>query len=280
MKYAITFPNAGPYGDPKSAAELAAMAEDAGWDGVFLEDYIVHHIAPGALPTYDPWISLALIAARTSKVRIGMTVTPLPRRRPWKVAREALTIDHLSGGRMILGVGNGAPKIDWSFSRFGEALDDRTRAELLDEGLQIITGLWSGERFSFAGKHYRVTDVTFVPTPLQKPRIPIWVGGAWPHKGPMRRAARFDGYSGYRVDPDGPLKPDDVRAVRAEIESHRESREPFEIIAGGWPRTDDPEKIRAGMRACEAAGVTWWAEYAFGPPDEVRAHIRSGPLRI
>jgi alkanesulfonate monooxygenase SsuD/methylene tetrahydromethanopterin reductase-like flavin-dependent oxidoreductase (luciferase family) len=256
LKHAITLPNAGPYGDPKTLGELAAIAEDAGWDAVFLEDYIVHHTAPGQLPTYDPWIALAVIATRTRKIRIGITVTPLSRRRPWKVAREALSIDHLSGGRMILGVGTGDPNLDWSFSRFGEATENRVRAELVDEGLDIIVGLWSGEPFSHQGKHYRINDVTFVPTPIQKPRIPIWIGGAWPNRGPIRRAARFDCYSGYRHDPDGPLSPDDVRAVREELARYRINREPCEIAAGGWPRSKDPEQIRAGIRACEEAGAT------------------------
>src|SRR5262249_45444348 len=121
MKYSVTLPNAGPVGDPASLGELAGMAEDAGWDAIFLEDYIVHHLATGELATYDPWIGLAAIATRTRNIRIGVTVTPLPRRRPWKVAREAVTLDHLSGGRMILGVGSGDPRMDWSFSKFGEA---------------------------------------------------------------------------------------------------------------------------------------------------------------
>lgn len=280
MKYCITLPNAGPLGDARSVGDLAAMAEDAGWDAVFMEDYIVHHMAPGELATYDPWIALAAAAMRTTRIRIGMTVTPLPRRRPWKVAREALTLDHLSNGRMILGVGSGAPHMDWSFSRFGEALDDRTRAELLDEGLEVITGLWSGAPFSHAGKHYRVSDVTFVPKPVQKPRIPIWVGGAWPNRGPIRRAARYDCYVGYRVNPDGPLSPEDIRAIKARIDSLRTSDAPFDIGAGGYGRSDDADEARAAIRACAEAGATWWCEYGIGPPARVHAQIKHGPLRI
>src|SRR5262249_1291092 len=133
--------------------------------------------------------------------------------------------------------------------------------------------------FSYQGKHYHIDQVTFVPKPIQGPRIPIWVGGAWPNRGPIRRAARFEGYSGYRVNPDGPLSPDDAPAVRAEIKRYRKPAEPFDIVGGGWPRTDDLAALRARIRACSEAGITWWCEYAFGPPDQIREQIKSGPIR-
>src|SRR5262249_51490429 len=134
--------------------------------------------------------------------------------------------------------------------------------------------------FSYEGKHYHIKDVTFVPTPVRTPRIPIWIGGAWPNRGPIRRAARFDGYSGYRTNPDGPLSPNDVRAVRAEIGGYRKNDEsPFDIAAGGWPRSGNPDEIRAGIRACQEAGVTWWCEYGFGPEERIRDHLKGGPIR-
>src|SRR5579872_6746152 len=159
MQYGLSLPNGGECGDPRILAELAHRAEDAGWDGIFLEDYIQYinddyHSLPGA-PTYDPWVALAATAMRTQRIRLGTSVTPLPRRRPWKLAREAVSVDILSGGRLTLGVGSGDSR-DPSFSHFGESMDARQRAEQLDESLDILAGLWSGQPFSYHGKHYSV----------------------------------------------------------------------------------------------------------------------------
>ena len=191
MKYALYLPNFGTSSDPQLVAELAHEAEQAGWDGFFLSDNILW-TDPHNQPVGDPWVMLAAIALATSRIRLGTMITPLPRRRPWTVARQATTIDHLSNGRLILGVGIGG---DWhgDFSVFGEAADDKSHGELLDEALAIIAGLWSGEPFSFDGAHYQVQNVQFLPRPLQQARIPIWVGGVWPHKKPFRRAAGWDG---------------------------------------------------------------------------------------
>jgi alkanesulfonate monooxygenase SsuD/methylene tetrahydromethanopterin reductase-like flavin-dependent oxidoreductase (luciferase family) len=280
MRYGITFDN----GDPRLLAELAALAERAGWDGVFLEDYIVHHRASDA-PTYDPWVALAAIAARTERIRIGTSVTPLSRRRPWKVAHEAVSLDHLSGGRMILGVGVGDVG-DPGFGSVGEVTDTRLRAAMLDEALTVVTGLWTGRPFSLHGQHYSVTEVTFLPTPLQTPRIPIWVGGNWPHTGPIRRAARWDGFCGGKVhaeDEDWHLTPDEVRQLKADIDRHRATSAPYDIVLGGGERDADWEHDRAIIRASAEAGATWWIEYIHagqGGPDVLRALVERGPLRI
>jgi alkanesulfonate monooxygenase SsuD/methylene tetrahydromethanopterin reductase-like flavin-dependent oxidoreductase (luciferase family) len=186
MKYGLTLANAGVGGDARTLAEFAALAEASGWDGVFLEDYIVHHSAADA-PTYDPWVALAAMALRTERILIGTSVTPLSRRRPWKVARETATLDHLSNGRLILGVGVGDVG-DPGFGRVGEETDTKRHASMLDEALDVLVGLWSGQPFQYHGEHYHVEDVTFLPRPLQEPRIPIWVGGGYPLLGPMRRA--------------------------------------------------------------------------------------------
>jgi alkanesulfonate monooxygenase SsuD/methylene tetrahydromethanopterin reductase-like flavin-dependent oxidoreductase (luciferase family) len=159
MQYALALPNGGECGDPRILADLARLAEASGWDAVFLEDYIcytndTYHSLPGA-PTYDPWVALAAMALHTERVRLGTSVTPLPRRRPWKLAREAVTLDHLSHGRLILGVGSGDAR-EQGFSRVGEVVDARQRAEMLDEGLDILVGLWSGQPFSYTGKHYAI----------------------------------------------------------------------------------------------------------------------------
>jgi alkanesulfonate monooxygenase SsuD/methylene tetrahydromethanopterin reductase-like flavin-dependent oxidoreductase (luciferase family) len=279
MRYGITFDN----GDPRLLAELAYVAERAGWDGVFLEDYIIHHRVPDA-PTHDPWVALAAMAMRTERVRIGTSVTPLSRRRPWKVAREALTLDHLSGGRMILGVGAGDTG-DPGFGRVGEVMDLRRRAAMLDEALAIITGLWSGEPFGFHGQHYHIEEMTFLPPPVQQPHIPIWVGGNWLHPGPIRRAARWDGFCGGKVhgeDEDWHLTPAEIGRLKADIEHQRTSDAPYDIVLGGSERGDDWERERAIIRASALAGATWWIEYihaGLGGPDALRAHVECGPLR-
>ncbi|MGH2516609.1 MAG: LLM class flavin-dependent oxidoreductase, partial [Ktedonobacterales bacterium] len=194
MQYGLELPNGGAWGDARVLGELARLAEEAGWDGVFLEDYIVHHTARDA-ETYDPWVALAAMALRTERVRLGTTVTPLSRRRPWKVARETMTLDHLSNGRLILGVGVGDVG-EAGFGPVGEETDTKRRAAMLDEALEVLVGLWSGEPFSYNGQFYTIRDVTLRPRPVQRPRIPIWVGGSWPNRGPIRRAARWDGFVG------------------------------------------------------------------------------------
>src|SRR6266705_3732435 len=178
-----------PHGDIHTLAELAHEAEVAGWDGVFYWDEIY---IKEAGPMYDPWIVLAAMAMRTSRVRLGLILTPPSRRRPWKLARETMTIDRLSGGRLILPVGLGALD-DAGFGNVGEPTDARTRAELLDESLAILDGLWSGEPFAFDGRRYRFGPMTFRPTPVQRPRIPIWVVGIMTSERSMRRALRWDG---------------------------------------------------------------------------------------
>lgn len=284
MLYAANLPNAGVSGDPRRLADLAELAEKAGWDAILLEDYIVYNLAEGQLPTYDPWVALAAMAMRTTRLRLGTLVTALPRRRPWKLAREVLTLDHLSGGRVTLGVGLGDAKTDRSFTRFGEAIALTTRAEIADEALEIITGLWTARPFSYSGKHYRVEELTFLPPPVQQPRIPIWVGGTWPRRGrrAYRRAFAFDGFAGFRGipgnDDHGPLNADDVCQIRiAAINEGRDSS--FDIVVGGFPRGADLQGEREVRTECEQAGATWWQEWVIGGLDQVRETIRSGPVR-
>jgi len=190
MKFGLMLPNTGrSYGNPSLLLELANSAEQAGWDGFFLWDHIG---GGGNSPTADPWICLGAIAGQTRTMRIGTMITPLSRRRPWKVAREIVTLDHLSQGRVILGVGLG-DRVNKDFRSFDEVSDPRTRAEMLDEGLDILAGLQSGESFSFSGRHYRISEALFVPAAFQTPRIPVWVAAHWPNRRPLQRAARWDG---------------------------------------------------------------------------------------
>jgi alkanesulfonate monooxygenase SsuD/methylene tetrahydromethanopterin reductase-like flavin-dependent oxidoreductase (luciferase family) len=282
VRYGICLPTGGECGDPRFTVDLARRAEASGWDGVLLEDYVCYQ-GDRATPTCNSWIALAAMATRTERIRLGTAVTPLARRRPWNVAREAAAIDQLSGGRMILGVGLGETRatigVDASLVAFGEQPDARKRGEMLDEGLEIIAGLWTGEPFSFRGRHFTVEEVTFLPRPVQRPRIPIWVGGAYPNPRPTRRAARWDGSCLYRETHGGPwrhMTPDDVRALRAAA-----GERPYTIAVGGSRRAEDWEAGREHIRAVAAAGADWWIEWV--PPADrgtMRRNVEREPLRI
>ncbi len=285
MRYDLGLPNTCPEGDFRALVELAVLAEEAGWDGIFIEDYITHWSAKDA-PTCDPWVLLAVIAERTRRVLIGTSVTPLSRRRPWKVAREAVTLDRLSNGRFVLGVGLGDTS-DAGFGAVGEVTDARERAAMLDESLDILAGLWSGQPFSYQGKFYQVSEVTFLPTPVRQPRIPIWVGASLPHKGPVRRAARWDGIMPYKYTPDRSwqdMTADDVQALKAEIARQRATSDPFDIVLGGRSRGPDWEQERALIKSLAEAGATRWSEYIepamLNNMQACVEHVKQGPPRL
>jgi alkanesulfonate monooxygenase SsuD/methylene tetrahydromethanopterin reductase-like flavin-dependent oxidoreductase (luciferase family) len=281
MRYGFALPNAGPAGDPASLGELAHVAEAAGWDGVFVEDYLIYQSKLGT-PTFDPWVCLAAMAMRTERVRLGTAVTPLARRRPWQVASETVALDHLARGRLILGVGLGEAA-DVNFTRFGEGRDMPRRARMLDEALQVLVGLWSGEPFTFEGEFYQLTEAVMQPGPYRRPRIPIWIGGGWPLKGPAERAARWDGSCMYRHPAEGSWvdwTPEEIRALREFVAARRVTAEGYEIAIGGRERDADEQKERAHIQALAEAGATWWIEWI--PPGElaeVQAAIARGPLR-
>ena len=272
MRFGISVPN---IGDLDALIGLGIEADRAGWDGFFLWDHM-RFMREFPVPVFDPWVALGAIATRTERIRIGTMVTPVARRRPWKLARETVTLDHLSGGRVILGVGLGYPP-DADFELLGEDPDDRVRAGKLDEGLAVLTRLWSGEPFEFEGEYLHVRETQFHPTPVQRPRIPIWVAGMWPNRAPLRRAARYDGVVPIKVDQRGMpagLEAEELAEVVAYVREHRVSDAPFEVVHGG---TADPEAIRAS----EAAGATWYLPDAGveGPGWEEPTFelIRSGP---
>jgi len=283
MRYALNLPNFGDYADVRKVAALAAEAEAAGWDGFFVWDHMVYDKRQ-RLPVADPWILLAAVALATERLRLGPMITPLARRRPWKLARETVTLDHLSGGRLILGVGLGTPPAD-EYGTFGEPTDPRVRAARLDEGLEVLTRLWSGETVSFHGEHYRVDEVAFRPTPLQQPRIPVFVAGAWPRRAPWRRAARYDGVVPVKVAADGdlgPLTPDDLTELLAIIRAHRPGGEPLEVMVDGETPVGDPEAALAVVEPLAEAGMTWWTESLAphrGGLEQLRARVRQGPPR-
>jgi len=275
MQFGLIVQMTGILGYAQPLVRLARDAEAAGWDGFFIWD-VFGGDAQVPTPVINPWIALAAIATATERIRIGPMVTPLPRRRPWKLAREAASLDHLSGGRLILGVGIGDSPSE--FSRFGEEADARVRGRMLDEGLEVLTGLWSGEPFSFRGEHYQVERALLLPRPIQQPRIPIWVGGTWPRKPSFRRAARWDGV--FPGSLHGNLTLEELHDMRAFIQQHRSSDAPFDVMVGGDVPIDDPVMAREILTAYAAAGVTWWIEGIGewrGDVEAMVAFIQGGP---
>jgi alkanesulfonate monooxygenase SsuD/methylene tetrahydromethanopterin reductase-like flavin-dependent oxidoreductase (luciferase family) len=261
-----------PGGSLDAIVEAGVEAEEAGWDGFFYYD---HDAGPEA---NDPWVALAAVAMRTQRVRLGAVLVPLPWRRPWLVARALTTLDHLSGGRMVLPVGLGAVETeDWArgATALGEVVDRRVRAELMDEGLQIITGLWSGEPVSHRGTHFQVELPAF-RTPVQRPGIPIWVVGAWGRPKSMGRALRYDGWLASVPDDQWP-------AVKPYFERKRPTDRPFEIVVEGRTPADDAAKAREIVQPFADAGATWWLETMWLAPnsqDDVLARIHHGPPRL
>jgi alkanesulfonate monooxygenase SsuD/methylene tetrahydromethanopterin reductase-like flavin-dependent oxidoreductase (luciferase family) len=256
IRFGLFLPNFGPFGDARVLGDLAAAAETNGWDGFFIWDHILFHESPPQ-DVVDPWVALATIALRSERLRLGALMTPLARRRPWKVAREAVSVDRLSNGRLTFGAGLGFPPHS-EFEVFGEDSDDRVRARKLDEGLEVLDGLWSGRPFSFQGDHFEIEETTFLPPPVQQPRPPIWIAGWWPNKPPLRRAARWDGIFSELVGGALP-SPDQLREILAYVRSHRESSRSFDAILGG--HTDlDPEAAGEKVRPYGEAGLTWWLE--------------------
>ncbi len=289
MQYGITIPPFAECFNPRTLARMAGEAEEAGWDGFFIWD----HLLFGPIPVVDPWVALTAIALNTRRVRIGPMVTPLPRRRPAKLAREILSVDHVSDGRLVLGVGIGVGPWEWDY--LGEEPDPKVRGVMLDEGLDVLMGLMSGQPFSHKGEHYTVDGelpgggrgARFLPAPVQSPRIPVWVGGSWPNKPPFRRAARWDGVMPMKVG-DGMLSPDDIRSIAEYIRQHRTSSDPFEFVLAGVTPGDDPAKGNEIVTAYANAGLTWWLEdvhpWRFGwdwegpwPVEQMREWICQGP---
>ncbi len=269
MKYGFVITS----GDPPAVADLAREVEEAGWDGAFYWD----GICVGEMETYDPWVVMAAMAMRTERVRIGAILTPPARRRPWKLARETVSLDYLSNGRLVLPVGLGATD-DGGFSKVGEPTDKKVRAELLDESLEILTGLWSGEPFSFEGEHYKVEEMTFLPKPIQSPRIPIWVVGAWPSRKSMNRALRYDGL--LATTKRAEVAPDEMREIKAYVEENRPSDASFDVVMEGETPGGGPERAAEIVRPYAEAGATWWIESPWTPPNDpetLRERIRRGP---
>jgi hypothetical protein len=275
MKFGFIFPG----GDARTAADFAREAESAGWDGFFVWE-----------PVWgvDAWISLTAAAMQTSRIRLGTMISPVSRMRPWKLASETATLDHLSGGRVILSVGLGA--IDSGFEAFGEVTDRRTRAELLDEGLEILTGLWRGQPFNYHGKHYNIHETNFAPPPppVQKPNIPIWVVGAWFKSKSMRRVLKYDGLLASifdekkkRIRMSRPST-EEIAQMKEWIHANRTLTTPFDIVIEGQTPGNDHTKATQIAGPYAEAGVTWWTESLWEAKslEDVLRRIRQGPPQI
>jgi alkanesulfonate monooxygenase SsuD/methylene tetrahydromethanopterin reductase-like flavin-dependent oxidoreductase (luciferase family) len=270
MRSGLFIPLFDPLADPAVVARLSAEAEEAGWDGVFVWDNLRYR--EPVVDVADPWITLAAMATATERIRLGPMVTPLARRRPVKVARETATLDRLSGGRLTLGVGLGSDQFASEYSITGEELDDRRRAGVLDESLEILAAAWSGEPVNHRGEHYTVDGMRFLPRPVQRPGVPVWVAGFYGKPRPVRRAARHQGFFPIELDRAEQLAEvvADLKALRRE--AGRDPTEPYDVVVALPPGSDPAPYV--------AAGATWWlVEFPWDAVsvDQVRAVIRDGP---
>ena len=279
LRFGLFVPPFAEMAEPSRVVELAKSAEAAGWDGFFLWDHIL--AVPG-MPVADSWITMAAVAQATARMRLGMLVTPLARRRPWVVAREAATLDRLSKGRLVVGVGLGDD--GWrEFSSFrGEVVDPAQRAPIRDDSLDLLRMFWSGDEVRWEGKHFAVESTSFLPQPAQDP-LPVWVACRWPHQRPLARAARHQGcfplfdQGGWDI----PVFPDpaDVSIVRSELIAQGASTD-IDIVCRGVSTLIEPRERSEGFASLEAVGMTWWLE-SFGPGeppvDIVEEVVRRGP---
>jgi alkanesulfonate monooxygenase SsuD/methylene tetrahydromethanopterin reductase-like flavin-dependent oxidoreductase (luciferase family) len=256
--------------DPGVVARLSAEAEEAGWHGVFVWDHV--RWREPVVDVADAWITLTAIATSTERIRLGPMVTPLARRRPVKVARETATLDRLSQGRLTLGVGLGSDRFGNEYSMTGEELDDRRRARMLDESLEILVAAWSGEPVRHRGEHYTVDGMRFLPRPVQRPGVPVWVAGYYGNAKPLRRAARHQGF--FPVNLEHPNQLAEIIADLTELrrEIGRDVAEPYDVVAALPPGTDPAPYA--------VAGATWWmVEFPWEAVsvDQARGVIRDGP---
>jgi hypothetical protein len=272
MKYGVAL----PYTTPRAMAELARLAEESNWDGVFVGD---------AIWTQDPMIGLAAAAMNTSRIRLGTMITPAPLRIPWKLASESLALDHLSEGRLILGLGAGAVWMGWNAFP-DEISDTRARAEMLDETIDILTLLYQRKQFDYDGKHYhlKLTQLDlqhYPPKPVQQPRVPLWCVGLWPRKKSMERVLKCDGIIVEKRDAENrgvDVVADDVREIKAYIEANRTLDTPFDIVLNGKVSGLDRSQLQDKLLPLIEAGVTWWIEGLWEESEKSAVgRIRCGP---
>jgi alkanesulfonate monooxygenase SsuD/methylene tetrahydromethanopterin reductase-like flavin-dependent oxidoreductase (luciferase family) len=269
MQFGIEVVPFGEYSNPRAVVELAQAAEAAGWEGIWIWDHVLFPYGAG-----DPWITLAAVATATARIRLVTGVAPLPRYRPHLLARTLTALDILSQGRLIFGTGAG---VDFDFTPFGEAADARTRAAMLDEGLDLLAGLLSGEETTHQGSHYTAQGVRLVPSPLRQPRIPVWIGGD--SRAALRRAARWDGWIIGTIDEQQRITkpPEHLARQVASIRRQRADDSPFDVAVDGTSAAGDDGAL---AREYADAGATWWFEGIFGSRGshaEMLQRIHAGP---
>ncbi len=270
-----------PGGSAEQVIDLAIEIEANGWDGFFYWDGI--SVGDGVMDIFDPWSILAAVAMKTERVTLGAVIFPLSRRKPWVVARQAITVDHLSHGRLVIPVGLGTLD-DRGFSGVHpETTDRRERAELLDETLEILDLAWSGDKFRYTGKHYQIEDIQFRPKPVQ-PRIPVWAVASWPRPKSMARAAKWDGIlPSLSADPWKSLEPGDLKAIGDWLAEHRTSNGAYDLVLEGISPGDDPGWATNTLKPLADAGATWWIESRWEAPndfDTLLKRVRQGPPRL
>lgn len=272
MKYGVAL----PYNETRLVADAARLAEEKGWDGCFLGD---------AIWCEDPMIALAAAAVKTSRIRLGTMLVPVPLRTPWKIASESIALDQLSNGRLILGLGTGAVWMGWQ-SFPDEVTDAKARAGMLDETIDILSRMYQGEQFDYDGKHYHVKltlldQQYFPPKPIHQPRIPLWAPLIWPREGSKKRILKCDGLFAEKWGPDGKpeeVTPQDIREIKAYVEANRTLTTPFDIVIGSGRNELDHTQQRNRILSFMEAGVTWWIDELWDAAGEkIIEHIRQGP---
>ena len=272
MKYGIAL----PYTNARTVAKLSQLAEESGWDGVFLGD---------AIWCEDPMIALAAAAMVTTRVRLGTMITPVPLRIPWKLASESLALDHLSDGRLVLGLGAGAVWMGWQAFP-DEVTDNKSRAEMLDETIDILTLLYQRKQFDYDGKHYhlKLTQMDLMhypPKPVQQPRVPLWCVGLWPRKSSMGRVLKCDGVIVEKRSPEN--KPEDVtaediREIKEYVSAKRTESAPFDIVLNGNVADLNRSQLQDKLLPLIEAGTTWWIDGLWDATEEKAIErIRRGP---
>ncbi|MFC3962285.1 LLM class flavin-dependent oxidoreductase [Nocardia jiangsuensis] len=301
MEFGLCLPCLGEFAEPRRVAELGREAEICGWDGVFVWDHVVFPF--GDTEVADPWVLLTLLAAATTRIRLGPLVTPVARRRPSTLARQTATVDRLARGRLVFGAGLGFT-LAAEYGSWGEVAEPRAVAARLDEGLDLLARLWTGEPVSFRGAHFHAEVGALLPAPARRP--PIWIGGNWPSLPPLRRAARWDGFAPMIIGQDGSFAPtpEVVRDIAIRLAELRaagtlppdaagvvagapgalgaERPDLFDLVVTGNTGGTEPRRDADTTAAVEEAGATWWLE-GFGPgPGEferARRRIAAGPPR-
>ena len=265
-----------PYTGAKTVANLSHLAEECGWDGVFLGD---------AIWCEDPMIGLAAAAMVTQRIRLGTLITPVPLRKPWKLASESVALDRLSNGRLTLGLGAGAVWMGWQGFP-DEVIDVKIRAEMLDETIDILSLLFQRKPFDFEGNHYhveltRVDEMHYPPKPVQQPRIPLWCVGLWNKPRSMQRVLKCDGVIAEKRGADDKpedLTPADIRAIKSFVESHRSLPTAFDIVTSGNTSSLEKAQLQDTLLPLQEAGATWWIEGLWGDSEEAAIErIRRGP---